>query len=177
MAKHVDGVEMFYAKDRDAWHEWLEKNHAKKKSVWLVYYKPASGKTRVSYNDAVDEAICFGWIDSKPNKLDEERSLQFFAPRKPKSNWSRVNKERVQRLLKENRMQPSGLDIVQQAKKNGAWTALNEVEKMVIPKDLKLALSRNKQAMDFFMAFPRSSKKNILEGFKMQNSLKRESKE
>jgi uncharacterized protein YdeI (YjbR/CyaY-like superfamily) len=163
MAKHTDGVELFYAKDRETWHQWLAKNHLKKKSVWLVYFKPSSGKTRVSYDDAVDEAIAFGWIDSKPNKLDDERSIQFFSLRNPKSNWSKLNKERVLRLIAENRMAPAGLKIVAEAKKNGSWDALNEVEEMKIPNDLQEALDRNKKAKEFFMAFPRSSKKNILE--------------
>ncbi|MBS1598382.1 MAG: YdeI/OmpD-associated family protein [Bacteroidetes bacterium] len=163
MQQHIDGVEMYYAKDRKAWHEWLKKNHASKKSVWLIYYKPASGKTRVSYNDAVDEAICFGWIDSKPNKLDEFRSIQFFAPRKPKSNWSKINKERAERLIKEKRMQPAGLAVIKQAKINGSWDALNEVEEMTIPDDLQKELEKNKKAKEYFMAFPKSSKRNILE--------------
>ena len=163
MEKHTDGVEMCYAEDVKAWHTWLVKNHTKKTAVWLVYYKPASGKTRVSYNDAVDEAICFGWIDSKPNAIDEFRSIQFFAPRKPKSNWSKVNKARVARLLGEGRMQPAGLAIVDQAKQNGAWDALNEVEEMTIPQDLAVALHKHPDAEKHFNAFPRSSRKNILE--------------
>jgi uncharacterized protein YdeI (YjbR/CyaY-like superfamily) len=163
MAKHTDGVEMYYAKDRETWRKWLTKNYKKYKAVWLIYYKPISGKTRVSYNDAVDEAICFGWIDSKPNKLDELRSIQFFAPRHPKSNWSKVNKERVSRLLKEGRMTAAGVAIVEAAKKNGSWDALNEVEEMVIPEDLLKALKKKKRAYGYFMAFPKSSKKNILE--------------
>ncbi len=163
MEKYIDGIEMCYAEHVKAWHTWLVKNHAKKTAVWLVYYKPASGKTRVSYNDAVDEAICFGWIDSKPNALDEFRSIQFFSPRNPKSNWSKVNKGRVERLLKEKRMQPAGLAIMEKAKENGTWDALNEVEEMIIPDDLAAALHKEAEAEKYFNAFPRSSKKNILE--------------
>ena len=163
MDKHTDGIELCYADDVKAWHQWLVKNHGKKSAVWLVYNKPASGKTRVSYNDAVDEAISFGWIDSKPNKLDEFRSIQFFAPRNPKSNWSKVNKARVERLLEEKRMQPAGLAVVNEAKKNGAWDALNDVENMIIPQDLADALHKEPDAEKHFNAFPRSSKKNILE--------------
>lgn len=163
MEKHTDGVEMYYAKDLVTWRKWLEKNSKKKKAIWLIYYKPISGKSRVSYNDAVDEAICFGWIDSKPNALDEFRSIQFFAPRNPKSNWSKVNKARVARLTKEGRMTPSGLALIETAKNNGSWDALNEVEEMVIPSDLLKELKKNKKAYAYFMAFPKSSKKNILE--------------
>lgn len=163
MAKHTDGVEMYYAKDRATWRNWLEKNGKKKKAVWLIYYKPASGKSRVSYNDAVDEAICFGWIDSKPNSLDEFRSIQFFAPRNPKSNWSKVNKARVTRLNKEGRMTPAGLELVEAARKSGTWDALNEVEEMVIPDDLLRELKKSEKAYQYFTAFPKSSRKNILE--------------
>ena len=163
METHTDGIELFYAKDSSAWRNWLRKNSKKKKSVWLVYYKPASGKTRVSYNDAVDEAICYGWIDSKPNTLDALRSIQFFAPRNPKSNWSRVNKARVEKLIKAGRITEHGLAVIEMAKKNGSWDALNEVEEMIIPADLQQALQKNKKANQYFMAFPRSSKKNILE--------------
>jgi uncharacterized protein YdeI (YjbR/CyaY-like superfamily) len=161
--QYKDGVELYYAENRVQWRQWLAENHDRKKAVWLIYYKPVSGKTRVSYNDAVDEAICFGWIDSKPNALDEFRSVQFFAPRNPKSNWSKVNKQRAERLIVESRMTDSGLRIIEAAKKNGAWDALNEVEEMVIPDDLLAELNKNKAAYDNFVAFPRSSKKNILE--------------
>jgi uncharacterized protein YdeI (YjbR/CyaY-like superfamily) len=163
MERHIDGVEMYYAKDRATWRKWLQRNSHKKKAVWLVYYKPISGKSRVSYNDAVDEAICFGWIDSKPNALDEFRSMQFFAPRNPKSNWSKVNKERVARLTKEGRMAPGGLALIELAKQNGSWDALNKVEEMVIPNDLLKALKKSKKSYTYFMSFPKSSKKNILE--------------
>jgi uncharacterized protein YdeI (YjbR/CyaY-like superfamily) len=163
MAKHIDGIDLYYAKDTATWRKWLQKNSQHSRAVWLIYYKPASGKTRVSYNDAVDEALCFGWIDSKPNKLDEFRSIQFFAPRNPKSSWSKLNKERVGRLLKDGRMTAAGLKIIDAAKENGAWHALNNVEEMLIPTDLLKALKKNKTAHDYFTSFPKSSKKNILE--------------
>ena len=163
MEVHSDGVEMYYAKDRETWRAWLAKNHAIKKAVWLIYYKLASGKLRVSYNDVVDEAICFGWIDSKPNKLDAERSIQFFAPRNPKSNWSKLNKERVTRLIKAGLMTAAGLQVIELAKKNGAWDALNVVVTLEPPADLKAALAKDPKAMAFFNAFPKSSQKNILE--------------
>lgn len=162
VAKNIDGVDLYYPKDMAAWRSWLQKNHLKKKSVWLVYYKPASGKTRVSYNDAVDEAICFGWIDSKPNKLDALRTIQFFARRNPASSWSRINKARVDRLTGEGRMTNAGLEVVKQAKQTGGWDALNDVEAIIIPADFGRALQRNKKASTYFTAFPRSSKKIIL---------------
>ncbi|EHQ29496.1 YdeI/OmpD-associated family protein [Mucilaginibacter paludis] len=163
METYKDGVALCPVENREQWHQWLKENHHKAKSVWLVYYKPGSGKTRVSYDDAVDEAICFGWIDSKPNSLDENRSIQFFAPRNPKSNWSKINKQRVERLLADGRMEAAGLQTVSVAKASGSWDALNDVEEMMIPDDLKHALSSVPEAMKHFTAFPRSSKKNILE--------------
>lgn len=163
MKKHTDGVAMFYAPDRAVWRQWLAAHHRTESAVWLVYYKPASGKPRVSYDDAVDEALCFGWIDSKPNKLDEHRSLRFFAPRHPRSNWSKLNKERVVRLTQEGRMTEAGRAAVAVAKENGTWDALNEVEALVVSDDLQEALRRVPQAEAHFEAFPPSSKKNILD--------------
>ena len=94
-----DGIKTFYAKSQKEWRKWLEKNHQSEKSIWLIIYKKESGTPSVYYTDAVDEAICFGWIDSKPNKRDDESYYQFFAKRNPKSNWSKVNKGKVAKLL------------------------------------------------------------------------------
>jgi uncharacterized protein YdeI (YjbR/CyaY-like superfamily) len=148
---------------RTAWRKWLEKNHAVSSGIWLVFYKRETGKRRVEYAAAVEEALCFGWIDSKPNKLDEERSLLWFAPRKPRSGWSKPNNERVGLLIRNGRMADAGLRAVQAAKKNGSWTALDAVEALEIPPDLKRALAALPQAAAFFEAFPRSVKRGILE--------------
>ncbi len=161
--KYTDGIEMFYAKDRATWRKWLEKNSKKIKAVWLIYYKQGCGKTRVSYSDAVDEALCFGWIDSKPNKIDEFKYIQFFTARNPKSKWSKVNKAKVDRLVKEGKMMPEGLALINDAKQNGAWDALNEVEELVIPEDLLRDFEKEKKAYEYFLAFPKSSKKIILQ--------------
>ncbi|MBL0740951.1 YdeI/OmpD-associated family protein [Chryseolinea lacunae] len=162
MKEQLDGTDLFYAKDQEAWRRWLHKNHAKKKSVWLVNYKPSSGKPRISHSHAVDEALCYGWIDSKKVILDELRTVQFFSQRKPKGNWSAVNKKKVAVLVKENRMQPAGLAVINVAKKNGAWTAMDDVEKLIVPKDLAAALTANPEARAHFSKFPPSSKKIIL---------------
>jgi uncharacterized protein YdeI (YjbR/CyaY-like superfamily) len=113
--------ERFYAKDRRDWREWLEKNHVASPGVWLIYYKKESGKPRVSYEDAVEEALCFGWIDSKSNTIDEERYMQLFTPRNPKSPWAPSNKKRVEKLIEEGLMMPAGLEKIEAAKKNGLW--------------------------------------------------------
>lgn len=158
-----NGIKTFYAKSQKEWRKWLEENHTSEKSVWLIIYKKESRKPTVYYTEAVDEAICFGWIDSKPNKRDDESYYQFFSKRNPKSNWSKVNKEKVSRLLKHNLIAPAGLKAIEIAKQNGTWTALDEVEEIIIPEDLQEAFSKNKKAFEYFNQFSRSSKRGILE--------------
>ena len=121
---------------RAEWRAWLGENHTRPEGVWLVTYKKATGKPRVEYEDAVEEALCFGWIDSKPNKLDEERTLLWFAPRKPGTGWSRPNKERVARALSAGLMMPAGLTKIEAAKQDGSWTALDGIEQLEMPADL-----------------------------------------
>ena len=111
----------------------------------------------------MEEALCFGWIDSKPAKLDDERSMLWFAPRKAKTNWSKLNKDRVEKMIKAGLMAPAGLAKVEAAKKDGSWNALDGVEALEIPPDLAKALSKNKTAKEYFEAFPRSVKRGILE--------------
>lgn len=129
-----NGIKTHYAKSQRAWRQWLEKNHDKEKSVWLIIYKKSSGIPTVYYPEAVDEAICFGWIDSKINKRDDESYYQFFAKRNPKSNWSKVNKEKVERLLAQGVMAQAGLESITIAKASGKWEALDQVEEIIIPR-------------------------------------------
>lgn len=159
---------------RRAWRQWLQKNHARAEGVWLISFKKETGRPRVEYDEAVEEALCFGWIDSKPNKLDEERSLLWFAPRKPGTGWSRLNKERVERLIASGRMTPAGLARVDAAKADGSWSALDAVEALTIPADLRVALRSHAGAAAFFDAFPRSVKRGILEW--IQNAKKPETR-
>ena len=161
--KRPDGVDTFYAKDREEWRKWLAENHATSKSIWLIIYHKKANTSSVYYDEAVDEALCFGWIDSKPNKRDEESFFQYFSKRNPKSNWSRVNKEKVQKLLDQKLMAESGLAMIREAKKMGTWTALDEVENLVIPADLQTAFNQYTVAQKHFAAFPKSVKKSILE--------------
>lgn len=98
-----------YVKKRGEWRKWLEKNHQKESEIWLVYYKKHTKKPSIPYNDAVEEALCFGWIDSSEKRIDKERYAQRFTPRKPKSNWSESNKERVRKLIVQGKMTPAGL--------------------------------------------------------------------
>ncbi len=163
METEKDGVPAFYAKDGQAWRQWLEDHHDSAQSVWLIIYRKESGTPSVYYPEAVDEALCFGWIDSKSNKRDEESFYQFFARRNPRSKWSRVNKGKVEVLLAAGRMAPAGLAVIEAAKKSGTWTALDDVENLTLPPDLEAALGANPAATQYFGAFPRSVKRGILE--------------
>src|SRR5688572_18141919 len=136
MTKNTDGNDIFHASDRKSWRTWLKTNHKTEKGVWLIFYKTNSEKTGVNYAEAVEEALCYGWIDSTKKKLDESRSIQFFSPRKLKSYWSSINKERVAKLIAKRKMTRAGIEMIDLAKKNGSWDALNEVDKVIIPDDL-----------------------------------------
>ncbi|MFQ3612217.1 MAG: YdeI/OmpD-associated family protein [Cyanobacteriota bacterium] len=148
---------------RSEWRGWLEENHTRAQGIWLITFKKTTGQPRIDYGDAVEEALCFGWIDSKPSKLDETRSMLWFAPRKAGSGWSKPNKERVEKLLAEGLMAPAGLAKVEAAQQDGAWTALDAVEALQMPPDLEDALAIYPFATDYFQAFPRSVKRGILE--------------
>lgn len=158
-----DGTATFYAKDIIAWRNWLSAHHETEQSVWLIIYKKESNTTSIYYPEAVDEALCFGWIDNKPNKRDAASYYQFFSKRNSKSNWSRVNKDKIARLLAENRMSEAGLEMVRIAKATGTWNALNEVENLVVPDDLQQLFDQNKIAFDHWNNFPPSSRRGILE--------------
>lgn len=158
-----DGIKTFYASSKAAWREWLSTYHATEKNVWLIIYKKQSGTPSVTYDEAVDEALCFGWIDSKINKRDEKSFFQFFAQRNPKSNWSRVNKAKVDKLVKAHLMTEAGYKSIEIAQENGCWTALDDVENLIYPPDLQAAFEANPLAQQHFDAFPRSAKRGILE--------------
>jgi uncharacterized protein YdeI (YjbR/CyaY-like superfamily) len=153
----------FQAKSRAVWRRWLEKNHSKEKSVWLIIHHKSNQASSVYYDEAVEEALCFGWIDSKPNKRDDESYYLFFSQRKPKSNWSKINKERVEKLTKLGLIKPAGQAMIDLAKKSGTWSALTQVDNIVVPPDLQKHFNKNKTAFKNFQAFPPSSKKIILE--------------
>lgn len=148
---------------REEWRSWLEANHEGAESVWLVTFKKASGKPHVPYDVVVEEALCFGWVDSLPRKLDEERSMLLLSPRKSGSAWSRANKDRVGRMTAAGKMRPAGLWKVEQAKADGSWSFLDDVEDLVIPDDLATAFVEHEGAEENFAAFPPSTKRGILE--------------
>lgn len=152
-----------HPQSRKAWRAWLSAHHAQSTGVWLVSYKKATGKPRMEYDDAVEEALCFGWVDSKPGKLDEERAMLWFAPRKARTGWSAPNKARVEKSVASGLMHPVGLAKVEQAKADGSWNSLDAVEALTIPPDLRAALASHPAAAAHFDAFPRSVKRGILE--------------
>jgi uncharacterized protein YdeI (YjbR/CyaY-like superfamily) len=158
-----NGLPAYHAKNRKEWRQWLTKNHRLEKSVWLIIYHKSSATPSVYYEEAVEEAICFGWIDSIAHKRDAESKYQFFAVRKPKSNWSKANRERAEKMIEKKQMKPAGQAMIDLAKKNGTWTALVDVQNSVIPPDLQQAFNKNKTAFKNFQAFPPSSKRIILE--------------
>ena len=129
-----------HAKTPAEWRRWLRDNHATARGVWLVAYKAATGKARLSYEDSIPDALCYGWIDSVNKPLDDERTALLFTPRKPGSGWSRTNKVRIARLLKEGLMEPAGVAKIAAAKRDGSWTLLDSVEALEMPGDLRRAL-------------------------------------
>lgn len=145
------------------WHDWLDKNHSRRSGIWLITYKLATGKPRIPYDDAVETALCFGWIDSKPRALDAERSMLWFSPRKKGSAWSQKNKERVAKLLSTHRLHEAGLAKIAEAKQDGSWQKLDSVEALEIPSDLLEAFNAHVGASAHFENFPRSAKRAILE--------------
>ncbi|MES2678523.1 MAG: YdeI/OmpD-associated family protein [Bacteroidota bacterium] len=152
----------FCPKNRKEWRKWLQKNHNTKESVWLVYYKKNTGMPTITWSEAVDEALCFGWIDSKAKPVDEATFMHFFCKRKAKGTWSKINKEKIERLSKENLMAPAGLAVIEAAKQNGSWTILDEVEELIIPNDLAKAFKTRPGSKAFFLSLSKSVKKMML---------------
>ena len=132
MPETDDQRERYYAKNRNDWRHWLEENHATSSGVWLIYYKKHTDHPAVAYSDAVEEALCFGWVDSRPNVLDDERYMQLFSPRKSRSPWSKLNKQRVEKLIQQGLMTEAGLEKIEVAKQDGSWSVYVTNEEMVI---------------------------------------------
>lgn len=158
-----NGVKAVYAPTRKEWRSWLEENHQSEKSVCLIIYHKNSKVASVYYDESVEEALCFGWIDSKANKRDEESYYLYFARRKPKSNWSKANRERVARMTDQGLMTQAGQVYIDIAKETGTWDALENPQNAVIPDDLQKLFDENKTALENFLAFSASSKRMILE--------------
>jgi uncharacterized protein YdeI (YjbR/CyaY-like superfamily) len=155
--------ETFCPKNREEWRNWLAEHHQTKQSIWLIYYKRKTALASISYSDAVEEALCFGWIDSTRRSLDEHTYTQFFCRRKLKSVWSKVNKAKVQRLIKEGLMTTAGFDSINSAKANGSWTILDNVEELIIPTELEAAFKRHEGSETYFLGLSKSVRKAILQ--------------
>lgn len=149
--------------NRKEWRKWLKENHSIVREVWLIYYKKHTGKPRIPYNDAVEEALCFGWIDSTVKRIDNEKYCQKFTPRNLKSIWSEHNKKRVTKMIKQGKMTKQGMDKVKAAKKNGEWYKTAEaVEEFKMPSELTRLLSDNKKAREFFNELSPAHKKQYI---------------
>ena len=157
-----DDIQMIWAETPEQWRAWLEEHHATEPGVWLHYYKKATGRPSVDWPLAVEEALCFGWIDSIRRGIDEVSFKQYFAPRKPKGTWSKLNKTTVDRLIAEGRMHPAGQAAVDIAKANGAWETLDTVEAMEFPEELREALLARPGAMEYVDSLAKSLRWQLL---------------
>jgi len=155
-------AEEYCPHDKKDWRKWLELNHNKKEGVWLIFYKKNSPDYNLSWSDSVDEALCFGWIDSIKKTVDHDKYKQYFCKRKAKSNWSKINKDKVKILIDQGLMEEAGYQSIEIAKENGSWTMLDEVEALVIPEDLKREFANYKGSKEFFDSLSNSVKKGLL---------------
>jgi uncharacterized protein YdeI (YjbR/CyaY-like superfamily) len=157
-----DNLPRLSFRNRDEWHAWLKENHRTSSGIYLVYYKKASRQPTITYEEAVQEALSFGWIDSTAHALDRDRYMQLFTSRKPGSSWSRLNKERVEKLIREGRMTPAGREKVEAALRDGSWTMLDKIEKLALPEDLAESLDASPRARAVFDGLPASTRKVII---------------
>jgi uncharacterized protein YdeI (YjbR/CyaY-like superfamily) len=162
MPKKESPRDQLEASTRQEWRVWLEKNHASSRGVWLVLYKKNSRKKSVTYEEAVEEALSFGWIDGRTNAMDLERYKLLFVPRQPGSTWAQSNKIRVEKLIREGSMAPAGLAKVEQAKKDGSWNLIDDIEALRVPPDLKKALESQPRAAANFAEYSTSARKTVL---------------
>lgn len=160
--KELEQVEVL---TRAELRRWLQSNHTRTEAVWLISHKKSSPHY-LDYSSIVEEALCFGWIDSTAQRLDEQRSMLLFCPRRKGSAWSKVNKERVERLTEAGLIQDAGLAKIEQAKTDGSWEFLDDVEALIVPPDLHDALEAHPPALDHWQAFSRSAKRSMLHWIK-----------
>lgn len=158
----MDKKKHFYFKNAQEWREWLHENHNSSESVCLIFYKVDSAFESMRWEEAVQVALCYGWIDSTVRKIDDVSRKQVFGPRKDKSVWSKVNKNYIEKLIAENLMHESGLKKIEIAKQNGSWESLDAVENLEIPTDLQSAFEQNKKAYDNFKNFSFTYRKSYL---------------
>jgi uncharacterized protein YdeI (YjbR/CyaY-like superfamily) len=161
MSKFDDAPHVM-AVDRATWRAWLAANHATSDGAWLVSWRRGTGKPAIAYEEAVEEALCFGWIDSTGGVIDEQRARQWYAPRKKGSGWAASNKARIERLEAAGLMTPAGRAVVDAAKADGSWELLDSVERLEVPVDLAATLDANPPARERWDAFPKSARRAML---------------
>jgi uncharacterized protein YdeI (YjbR/CyaY-like superfamily) len=150
-------------RNREQWRNWLEKNHARETEVWLVFLKQHTGEPNVSYNEAVEEAVCFGWIDGVKRSIDEDRYMHRFTPRRADSKWSKLNKERAQRMIEAGQMAPAGNKSIELAKDSGRWTEpVSARTILTMPSELNVQFKRNKKAATFFASIAPSYQRQYI---------------
>lgn len=154
--------EQLYFKNAAEWRNWLHENHNSSKGVYLIFYRVGSETESMRWEEAVQVALCYGWIDSTVKNIDQERRQQMFCPRKDKSVWSKLNKSYIEKLTKENLMHQSGFAKIETAKQNGSWTSLDAVEELTLPSDLAAAFQQNSEAYDNYQKFSPSRRKSYL---------------
>jgi uncharacterized protein YdeI (YjbR/CyaY-like superfamily) len=159
----LDDAPLVPCETRAEWRAWLEANHATTTGAWLVTWRKGAGRPILDYEAAIEEALCFGWVDSTAGRVDEHRGKLYFAPRRPRSGWARTNKARVERLIAAGLMAPAGLAAIERARANGAWELLDDVENLVVPDDLRAALDAEPLAAANWAAYPPSTRRAFLE--------------
>ena len=154
--------ETFTPRSIEDWRNWLEKNHKIKNSIWLIFHKKASGIPSLTWSESVDVALCYGWIDSTKRTIDSEKYMQYFGKRKAKSTWSKINKDKVEKLIKNGFMREPGFKSIEIAKENGSWNLLDSLDNLEIPDDLQKVLDQNPKVGKFYKSLSKSKKKSIL---------------
>ena len=155
-------IEEFYPETKQHLRKWLQRNHLIKDAVWLIFYKKHTGKSSVAWTDAVDEALCFGWIDSKGETIDKDTFRQYFCKRKPTSTWSKINKQKIETLTAKGLMAEAGFKVIDIAKQNGSWTILDEAEELIVPTELEKAFGKFENSKDYFLSLSKSKQKVLL---------------
>jgi uncharacterized protein YdeI (YjbR/CyaY-like superfamily) len=156
-------MEELYFESLDEWRSWLQENHHLSKGIWLVFYKKESGKPSMKYEESIEEALCYGWIDSIIRKIDEESHVRKFTPRKDDSKWSDLNKKRVEKLIREERMTAAGMAKVEIAKQNGQWDQTDQPRiQFEIPSEFQAALEQHSKAQEFFNTLIKTDQKQYI---------------
>ncbi|WP_296664497.1 YdeI family protein [Demequina sp.] len=159
----ADGVARIHPENPAEWRAWLAAHHATSPGVWVVRWRAVHGEVPVDYDALVRGALCFGWVDSKPRKLDAERTMLYFSPRRPGSGWARPNKLRIAELEAAGLMAPAGIAVVVRARADGTWTMLDDVEEALVPADLEAEFGLWPGARERWEGFPPSVRKGILQ--------------